>query len=174
MRSLALLLVTLLTATATKVQAEELPKRKPGLWELRVFIDDPQLKQEATEMVKPAKMCIDEATDEKLAKAYDPCDPPLFFASYTPQFTKELVCKLDEQPFKFTSRTTITFSGNTAYRIELTIRLEPAPKGKGEISGSGREGKWVGECPVDMQPGDIVIGDNPKLNVFDKIAHPDE
>ena len=173
MRSLALLLVTVLTVTAALAQAEELPKRKPGLWELRVFSEDSQLMRAAREMVNTAKMCIDEAADEELAKAYDPCDPPLFFALYAPQFTKEVICEADEPGFKAISRATITFAGNTTYRVEVRTRLEPARKGEGEIVG-GREGKWVGECPADMRPGDIVTGDNPKLNVFDKMAHPDE
>jgi hypothetical protein len=171
MRSLALFLVIIVAATAAK--AEELPKRKPGLWELRIYSDVPQLKQAAEEMVNTAKMCIDDATDEKLAAAYDPCDPPLFFAFYTPQFTKEVVCKIDLPDFKAMSRATITFTGNTAYRIAVRTDLEPAPKGKGDLGG-GREGKWLGACPADMQPGDIIMGDNPKLNVFDKMAHPDE
>jgi hypothetical protein len=41
-----------------------------------------------------AKMCIDDTTDAKLAAAYDPCDPPLYFAFYSPQFTKEGSVKL--------------------------------------------------------------------------------
>ncbi len=173
MRSCGILLALMLAATAAIAQAEELPKRKPGLWELGVLTDGSRLMQAAADMVNTARMCIDETTDEKLVAAYDPCDPPLFFIFYTPQFTREVVCKSDEPGFKAMSRATITFTGNTAYRIEVRTRLEPARKGEGDIVG-GRTGKWVGECPADMLPGDIVIGDNPKLNVFDKIAHPDD
>ena len=145
----ALLLAVLVFSTAI-AQAGELPKRKPGLWELHWCVNDAKL------------MCIDDATDGKLAAAYDPCGLPLDFVFYAPQFTGDLVCEAAVEPgVKATSRSKITFTGDTAYRIEVSTHFEPPLKGEGEYSG-GRDGKWMGECPADLQPGDLVIGDEPK------------
>ena len=96
-----------------------------------------------------AKMCIDDTTDAKLAAAYDPCDPPLYFAFYSPQFTKEGVC--EAAVGDAISRAKVTFTGDTAYRIKVRSRFVPALKGEGEYSG-GREGEWVGACPPTCAP----------------------
>jgi hypothetical protein len=172
MRLLAALLVALLTFSAEIAQANELPKRKPGLWELRWYSNDVKPSQSPIEP-STAKMCIDATTDEKFAAAYDPCDPPLYFAFYSPQFTKELVCEAVVADFKATSRATISFTGDTAYRIAVRTRLEPALKREGEYSG-GREGKWVSACPADMRPGDLIVGDEPKINVLEKLTKHDQ
>ncbi len=165
----ATLLVAMLAIPAAIAQAGDLPKRKPGLWELHWHVNDASLANAASELVtNTAKMCIDDTTDGKLAAAYDPCDPPLDFAFYAPQFTSELVCEAAFEPgVKAISRSKISFAGDTAYRIEVSTRFKPALKGEGEYSGV-RDGKWLGECPADMRPGDLVIGDEPKYNVLEK------
>lgn len=174
MRWLALFLGTLLACAGAVAHAGEIPKRKPGLWELHWHSNDVTPEQAASVMVSDsAKMCIDATTDAKLAAAYDPCDVPLFFALYSPQFTKEVVCEAAVGDDKAVSNSTVTFTGDTAYRIDVRSRFLSVPKGKGDFSG-GREGKWVGACPSDMRPGDLTIGDQPKENVLDKLKNHDE
>jgi succinate dehydrogenase flavoprotein subunit len=165
----ATLLAAMLAIPAAIAQAGELPKRKPGLWELHWHVNDASLANAASELVtNTAKMCIDDTTDGKLAAAYDPCDPPLDFAFYAPQFTSDLVCEVFvERGVKAMSRSTISFAGDTAYRIEVSTRFKPALKGEGEYSGV-RDGKWLGKCPADLRPGDLLIGDEPKFNVLEK------
>jgi hypothetical protein len=160
----------LLAFSAEIAQAYELVRRKPGLWELRWYSNDVKASQSPLKQ-NPARMCIDTTTDETLAALYDACDPPLFFAFYSPQFTRELVCEAAVADFKTISRAKITFAGDAAYRIEVRTRLEPALKGEGEYSG-GREGKWLGACPADMRPGDLIVGDEPKINILEELAKP--
>jgi hypothetical protein len=174
MRWFALVLGALLACAGAVAQAGEIPKRKPGLWELHWYSNDVTPEQQAATVVRNgAKMCIDDTTDAKLAAAYDPCDPPLEFAFYAPQFTKEVVCEAAVGDGKAISHSTVTFTGDTAYRIEVRSRFLPALKGEGEYSG-GREGKWVGACPADMRPGDLIIEDTPSMNVLDKLTKHDE
>lgn len=173
MRWLAFLPPAVLAFTATLAHADAIPKRKPGLWELRWHSNDVTPSQAAAAAVPDsAKMCIDAATDEKLAVAYDPCDVPLFFAFYAPQFKKELLCETEAADVKVRSRSKVTFTGDTAYHIEVRTRLEPALKGEGDYSG-GRDGKWVGACPTDTRPGDLIVGDEPKINVLEELAKPE-
>jgi len=173
--AIAILLITscplALTLTTAAAQAGEIPKRKPGLWELRFYSNDVKPSQAAALVPDSAKMCIGDTTDDKLAAAYDPCDVPLFFGFYAPQFTNELVCETAAPDVKATSRSKVTFTGDTAYHIEVKSRLE-ALKSVGEYSG-GRDGKWVGACPADMRPGDLIVGDEPKINVLEELAKPD-
>ena len=170
MRWSALLLAAVLTAALA--QADEIPKRKPGLWELTWYSNDVTPSQAAAIQVpNSAKMCIDDTTDAKLAAAYDACDPPLDFIFFLPQFKTELVCEISAADVKIKSRAKITFTGNTAYRIEVKTRFEPARKGEGDFSG-GREGKWVGACPTDMRPGDLIVGDEPNIYVLEELAKP--
>ena len=174
MRWFALLPATALATTAAVTQADEIPKRKPGLWELHWYSNDVTPSQAAAVAVPDsAKMCIDATTDEKLAAAYDPCDPPSDLAFYLPQFRKELVCETQAGDVKVRSRSQVTFTGDTAYHIEVRTRLEPALKGEGEYSG-GREGKWLGACSADMRPGDLMINQEPKINVFEELTKPDK
>jgi hypothetical protein len=157
-----------LAFAAAVAQADEIPKRKPGLWELRWYSNDVKPAEAAALVPNTAKMCIDETTDAKLAVAYNPCDVPLFFAFYSPQFTRELVCETAGADVMVLSRAKATFSADAAYHIEVRTRLEPALKGEGEYSG-GREGKWVGACPADMRPGDLIAVDEPKMNVLEEL-----
>lgn len=171
MRPVILLLVALLIFFVEIAQGDELPKRKPGLWELSWYSDEVTPTQSPIEP-RIVKMCIDTKTDEKLAAAYDPCDPPVFLMFYAPQFTKEVVCEATiDAHLKMVSRSRITFTSDMAYRIEVKTRFEPSLKHEGEISG-GREGKWVKACPSDMRPGDLTIEGLPKDNVFEELAKP--
>ena len=173
MHWLALVLAAVLAFAAALAQADEIPKRKPGLWELRWYSYDVKPAEAAALVPNTAKMCIDETTDAKLAVAFNPCDAPLFFAFYSPQFTRELVCETAGAGVKALSRAKATFSADAAYHIEVRTRLEPALKGEGEYSG-GREGKWVGACPADMRPGDLIAGDEPKMNVLEELMKHDQ
>lgn len=173
MRWLALFPATVFAFAAAATQADETPKRKSGLWELRWYSNDVKPSQAAALIPDSAKMCIDDTTDEKLAAVFDPCDPPIDFAFYAPQFKTELVCEAAAADVKATSRSKVTFTGDTAYHIEVRTRLEPAFKGEGEYSG-GREGKWIGACPADMRPGDLMVSDEPKINVLEELENHDQ
>jgi hypothetical protein len=57
-----------------------------------------------------------------------------------------------------TSKTTITFQGDTTYRMEMH-----------RVAGTREsimiiDAKYLGSCPVDMKPGDAVMADGTKMN----------
>jgi hypothetical protein len=107
MRWLALFPATVFAFAAAATQADETPKRKSGLWELRWYSNDVKPSRAAALIPDSAKMCIDDTTDEKLAAVFDPCDPPIDFAFYAPQFKRELVCETAAADVKATSRSTL-------------------------------------------------------------------
>ena len=141
---------------------EDLPKRKPGLWEMRVLAAD------GKQAMATSRVCIDAATDAALTS---------FAVGVTSQLcskrdvrvngsvaTIDAVCKIGESTQ--TSHSTITFSGTTAYRAEARVHSDPPFMGKSDSTGA-QEGKWVGRCPPDMKPGDLVMGNGAKINLRD-------
>jgi hypothetical protein len=50
----------------------------------------------------------------------------------------------------------MTSSGDSAYKIVSDGRFEP-PMGGTSQTHSEQEAKWVGACPADMHPGDMVM-----------------
>ena len=141
---------------------EDLPKRKPGLWEMSV------VSANGKQAPVTSRVCIDAATDAALTS---------FAVGVTTQIcskrdihvsgsvaTIDAVCKIGDSVQ--TSHSTITFSGTTAYRAEARVHSEPPFMGRSD-STAAQEGKWTGPCPPDMRPGDLVMGNGMKINIQD-------
>jgi hypothetical protein len=162
MRKALSTLVLLVGAIVLMGQAE-LPKRKAGLWELTMSI-------EGTKAPMPsAKLCIDAATDAEFYKmgagmSRDACSKrDLKVNGKT--ITVDSVCSFAANRTSTTHATT-TFTGDTAYHTEVQMHYEPPLMGKSD-SAMAQDGKWIGACPADMQPGDMLMPGGLKLNVRD-------
>lgn len=140
----------MLAFSTTIAHAGELPKRKPGLWELGWHVNDAELAKAGSQLVwDTAKMCIDETTDAKLATAYDPCDPPLDFAFFTPQFTSELVCEVAAEPgVKAISRSKITFTGTLRIALRTARVSSRLSKARANTAGFARANGQASAQPV--------------------------
>jgi Protein of unknown function (DUF3617) len=55
-----------------------------------------------------------------------------------------------------TGHSVITFVGNTSTHTDTTTHFDPPMFGQTDRS-STQDGKWIGACPADMKPGDLVI-----------------
>jgi Protein of unknown function (DUF3617) len=131
--------------------ADDYPPRKSGLWEVT--------SQAEVGHATTTKMCIDADTD-------------LLFHKLGPDFrsiahctkndvkvdgdavTAESVCKVGNSTLTTTSVT--KFDGDSAYHTDITSHLDPAVLGKSDTTIS-QDGKWSGDCPPDMKPGDIIV-----------------
>lgn len=159
----SLIIVALLTSSsALGVSLEDLPKRKPGLWEMTIIPAEGQRGPPAS------KVCIDAATDRELMR---------FGLGMTEQLcskrelsisgsvaTIDAVCKIGNS--QQTSRSTIRYTGDSGYRTEIKAKFDPPFLGKSE-STTIQEAKWTGPCPADMKPGDLVTGPGMKINIKD-------
>jgi hypothetical protein len=56
------------------------------------------------------------------------------------------------------SKTTMTYKGDTSYHIEQHMT------GKSE-SVTIIDESYLGSCPPDMKPGDVVMADGKKMNI---------
>jgi|SRR5580698_3562940 hypothetical protein len=73
------------------------------------------------------------------------------------------VCKLGATTA--TSHSVINFSGDTAYHEEITQHYDPPLMGKTSESTTTSDARWMGACPADMRPGDIVTKPSPVMPI---------
>jgi hypothetical protein len=140
-------------------QAQDFPARKPGLWQIDMMIAAAPAPQQM-------KMCIDAATDAEMYKmgmnaARGMCDKPLINRSGT-TVTVDSACRMGET--RTTTHAVTRFTSDTAYHTEAATKLQPPVAGRGE-SKVIQDGRWVGPCPPDMQPGDVAMGNGAKMNL---------
>ena len=146
-------------ATCGAVRAQDLPLRKPGLWQI-------DMAMPAAPGPQQMRMCIDSDTDAEMYKmgmnsARGTCDKPIVKRNGS-TVTIDSVCKMGET--RMTTHAVTRFTADTAYRTEADTRMEPPMPGRGEMKIT-QDGKWVGPCPADMTPGDVTMGNGAKMNV---------
>jgi len=154
--------------TIAAVQAaglEDLPKRKPGLWEMSM------VSAEGKQGQMTSRVCIDTATDAALTRfglgmMNQMCSKRDIRVSGNVA-TIDMVCKIGES--QQTSHSTITYTGNNAYRIDVRAHFEPPFLGKSD-STMTQAARWTGACPADMKPGDLVMGNGMRINLKDMAA----
>jgi hypothetical protein len=67
-----------------------------------------------------------------------------------------------------TTNEDLVFTGDTAMHVQGAMHIDPPfAQQPGMRNGDIMEndGKWVGPCPADMKPGDMIIGDR-KVNIL--------
>jgi hypothetical protein len=136
-------LATALLLSAVPSLAAELPTRKAGLWEIRVF-------------GVPVKQCIDAATDMMmfansafLSMACSKHDVQHSGDTWTVDAT----CTFMDKNFK--THMVVKGSLDSSYTQTMTS------EGDADIVGTGKfalkmEGKWLGPCAADQKPGDTI------------------
>ena len=152
----------LLLAIASAVQAADFPQRKAGLWEITMGFAG-----QAQHMV--TKLCVDSGTDAALYK--NSLEGGMAKMCSKRDITKsgnvtaiDSVCKIGESTV--TGHSVITPASDTAYHIDHTSHMDP-PMGGHADSRFTQDGKWVGSCPADMKPGDMVMPTGMKMNVLE-------
>jgi uncharacterized protein DUF3617 len=140
--------------------AQDLPPRKPGLWQIDMTIP-------AAPGPQQMKMCIDNGTDTELYKmgmnaARAMCDKPSINRNGN-TVTIDSACKMGET--RTTTHAVTKFTGDTAYRTEADTRIDPPTTAGGGESKVTQDGKWIGPCPAGMTPGDVTMGNGMKMNI---------
>lgn len=152
-----------LIATAmppTRAAEVDLPKRKPGLWEVSMVLTDRNMPPRIT------RLCTDASTEAELFQfgmtgATNVCTRKDISRSGD-TVTADLACKLGET--NLISHSVTVFAGDVAYRVETNVHYDP-PMGGRSQSSVVQEAKWLGACPPDMQPGDILGPNGMKMNL---------
>ena len=131
----------------TLVLANDLPKRKPGLWEIKTAMSVLGGQQ----MVM--SQCIDENTDANLlsqaTRQQGDCEPPRITRAGE-RTTIETSCKVNGG----TARTRGEFTGQyeSHYQGEVVTHFDPPQHGMQEAR-MQIEARWTGPCPAGQKPG---------------------
>ena len=85
------------------------------------------------------------------------------------RMTIDSVCKFGESTA--TSHSVFTGSFDSAYRVETKSSYDPPMMGMKEGS-VVMEAKWLGPCKADQRPGDMILGNGMKMNMYDTKGAP--
>jgi hypothetical protein len=153
------LLVALLVASPAAAASYDPPKRKSGLWEMKM--SSGQAKGMHT-----IQQCVDEKTDDLMKK--DMAENQKMqcrkneMRKEGDKVVAESVCKVENS----TAKTRAVFTGrfDSAYKADIKTTYEPPVAGMKEAS-SVIEAKWLGSCKAGQKPGDIVMPGVPNINM---------
>lgn len=152
--------LVILVAGGTALAASfDAPKRKSGLWEIKV--SSGQAKN-----VHSMQQCIDEKTDDLMKRDMGEIQKPQCSKNEMrkegDKIVVDSVCKMQNS----TATTHAVFTGrfDTAYRADIKSSYEPPMAGMKDSS-SVIEGKWLGPCSPGQKPGDVVIPGMPNINI---------
>lgn len=159
--------VAALVATGS-VAAQDFPKRKSGLWEIKTS-QGPQGKGAPPPGAgADLQLCIDEKTDNAVQQqaagmTKQNCSKQEMKRTAT-GMTVDSVCKLGDTTA--TTHSVFTGSFDSAYKVETKSTYDPPMMGMKEGS-AVIEAKWIGPCKADQRPGDMILGNGMKINMND-------
>jgi hypothetical protein len=153
-------LVAALPVVAIPAAALDLPPRKAGLWDVKMM----ERGFPATAM----QQCVDAATDKLMISIGD--DLRQVCSKQDMQtvgntIVIDSVCKVGDTTT--TSHTVVTGDFNSAYTVKVTSKRTggPAVTGMPADTSMTIEGKWLGACKPDQNPGDIIMSNGAKVNI---------
>ena len=134
-----------LVGIASTTAASDMPKRKPGLWEISV-------SAQGMPSMGPMQQCIDRNTDNLMQQEAE--RNVMDVRQSGGKVTIHTVCKIEGT----TATTDGVFEGSfeTAYKGSLKTRFDPPMHGMSE-SNVTQEARWVGPCKPGQKPGDVVM-----------------
>ena len=145
--------------------ASDLPKRKPGLWEINMTM-------EGAPNMGPMQQCIDKNTDNLMQQQAKQGKSECSVMDVKPSGSKvtiHTVCKMDG--------TTVTTDGvfegsfETSYRGTMKSRFNPPMQGMSE-SNMTQEARWVGPCKPGQKPGDVIMPNMGGMDMNDMMKDP--
>lgn len=146
------------TTLAAPALAQELPSRKPGLWEITM--------QVTNSPSQTMRQCIDEKTDQQMQRlgqgmSQQQCSKNVLKRDGD-KYVGESECKLGNSVAS--SRSVFAGDFDKTYRGEIETRYTPAMAGitQSKVTLSA---KWAGACPSGWKPGDMEMGGMGRMNV---------
>lgn len=140
--------------------AVDLPQRKPGLWEITLHM------AEKNRPPPVMKLCIDAATDAEFLKLGMSTMQGMCSRNDIQRngniVTMDAECRMGES--KMTSHSVMTFTGDIAYKADVTSHFDPPMMGLSDLSMT-QEARWASPCPGDMRPGDMIGPTGAKMNL---------
>jgi len=155
-----IVLLTAVAALAADALALDLPKRKSGLWDVKIS------RAGAKRPPQTFQMCIDQNTDDialQMGESFSrqACSKQQIRREGN-RIVGDSVCKIGETTA--TSHTVVSGDFDHTYRGEIHTKYSPPLMGTSENL-MLIEGKWAGPCQPDQQPGDMIMPNGMKINI---------
>ena len=126
--------------------ADEVPKRKSGLWHITMSgAHTPRMQVEE---------CVDRASDDFFKPEDETSCSKIEIRRQGAGVNVETVC--NEEGSTVTTRGAFTGDFDSAYKGNFKISYNPPMQGLRETT-MQNEGRWVGPCKPGQQPGDINV-----------------
>ncbi|MEI7430052.1 MAG: DUF3617 family protein [Betaproteobacteria bacterium] len=153
------------TSLATSALAADMPKRKPGLWEISV-------RMEGTPNMGPMQQCIDSATDDLMQQKAKNSKQDCSVMDIKPSGNKvtiHSVCKMEGT----TATSDGVFEGafDAKYTGTMKTRFNPPLHGQSE-SNMSFDGRWLGPCKPGQKPGDMIMPNMGSVNINEMMKDP--
>lgn len=147
-RQLVSTLIPFLAFANLSVAAVELPKRKPGLWEVTTQMD-------GVPNMGPLQQCVDQNSDElMLQNARKKNCRVIDLKPSGDRVTVRAICTMDGSTA--TTDGVIEGAFDSLYRARLKTRFSPPWRGRSE-SNVTHEGRWLGSCKPGQKPGAMIM-----------------
>jgi Protein of unknown function (DUF3617) len=153
------LFVVLFVMSSLAFGASDFPKRKSGLWEIKI-------SNSTGKGAQALQQCIDEKTDDltrnNMASAQKQSCSKTEMRKEGDKLVAESICKFDGSAVK--TRAVFTGKFDSAYKADIKSTYEPPLRGMRESS-AVIDAKWLGSCKPGQKPGDISIPGMPNINM---------
>ena len=149
--------VLLLLATiSTPVLAGDVLERKAGLWKITT-------QGAAAASKHTAVQCLASDTDARLASR-DMATMKAICSKFEAHkvggtYVIDSVCKIGSR--SSISHTVTTLEGDSAYHSVVTTHEGAAESSPGKMF--VQDGRWAGQCPSNMKPGDQILDVGPQM-----------
>lgn len=165
MRRLPLALtLAALAALPLAAQALDVPKRKSGLWEVKMSADGAP--------GQTIQQCVDAASDQLLAQRAGAAGKQQCSKNEVSRqggsTVVDSVCKFGQSTS--TSRAVFTGDFDTAYKADVATKFDPPLMGRA-TSNSTMEARWTGPCKPGQKPGDMIMPGMGNLNLNDMLKN---
>ena len=156
----AIIAAVLFTASVPPALSAEFPARRAGLWTVTVTMENMKIPPRTN------KMCLDAANDAKLmilgmASKEANCTS-MNVSGMGSTRTVDSVCHMNGGEQR--NHIVMAYSGDGAYHMDMQSQFSPPVAGHSQ-SHITQDGKWIGPCPADMKPGDMMIN-GMKINML--------
>lgn len=158
MKPTRIALFVLSACCIAQASAADAPKRKSGLWEIKMQMAGMPAGQ-------TMQMCVDQASDnmmqERAGKQKPDC-PVMDVNRSAGKVTVHSVCKMDGTTV--TSDAVMTGDFESNYRSDMTMNYNPPQHGMSTAKMS-QEARWLGPCKAGQKPGDVIMQGMPAVNM---------
>lgn len=150
---------------AGNLQAADMPKRKPGLWEINSHM-------QGMPSIGAMQQCIDQKTDDLMqqqGKKEQPNCSVMDINTQGNKVTVHSVCKVQSS----TATTDAVFIGSfdSSYKGDMHTRFSPPMHGTSETKMSF-DARWIGPCKPGQKPGEVIMPNVGGVNINEMMKDP--